>query len=63
MFQTITDDELLDSVYSDPTVIMGEFQEAFKRVEPLLKDPQLVEWNRIELENMVMKLTEAIVRR
>lgn len=56
-------EQLLDQVYSDPCVIMGEFQEAFKRVEPLLKDKQLVEWNRIELEKLVMKLTEAIVRR
>ena len=54
MLQTITDDELLDSVYSDPVVIMREFQEAFKRLP--LKDTQFIRWNLLELQGIYMDL-------
>jgi len=67
MFQTITDeptfDEKVEEMNNDPVRIMAAFLYNFaENIEPLLKDKQLVEWNRLELENMVMKLTEGITR-
>jgi len=54
MLQGFKDDELLDSVYSDPTVIMGEFQEAFKRLP--LDDEQFIRWNILELQGIYKEL-------
>lgn len=47
-------EQLLDDIYSDPSVIMGEFQEAFKRLP--LNDPQFIQWNLLELQGIYMEL-------
>ena len=54
LFQRISDEQLLDEVYSDPVVIMGEFQEAFKRLP--LDDKQFIRWNLLELQGIYMEL-------
>ncbi len=60
--RAISDEQLLDEVYSDPVVIMDDLFQAFARAEHLLKDERVVRFNRKALENMVMKLTEGITR-
>lgn len=54
MNMSISDEQLLDEVYSDPTVIMGEFQEAFKRLP--LNDEQFRKWNLLELQGIYMEM-------